>query len=1574
MAWFRQKTPSALPPSALLWKYDVYMSFRGRDTGTGFAANLYHRLQERGIRTFFDDVGLVKGEEFFSVIRKGIEESRFAIVVLSENYACSRWCLDELTMILDEFKKYRRPGTIVPVHYRVDPSDVRRQNGSFGEAFTEHEMRGYERGRDQLWRDALTKMANLSAFVVPKTPGSDIRAIEDIVEYINLELADIDAGEEYINLQHAKIDARDFDFDQATSQGVDEVIKALKDDEVTAVGVCGMAGVRKSVIVKHVCILAQYSGLFDHVIVAVVTQSPDLRTIQGILAHQLGVKLEEKALRKIQGTLASQFGFKLEDNKESQRAARLSKEIIRRHKILIILEDIWERIDLSRIGIPSYKELQKRNSKVLLTTRTRNVCHVMGCQENITLSSLSDEDSCTVLVSDAEDFEASESTRPDTIEIKRTMPKFTEDFKATTQATNGNLQPVVEISTGDLEALEATKRATIENEPTMSLSNEDFEALKVTRQTTIEIEPTMPKSSKDFEATTQATTQAINGNSPQWKHDVFLSFRGEDTREGFLAHLYHELQNTKVIRTFKDDEQLEKGDDISQSLLMAIEESRKTILPIFFHVDPSDIRHQKNQFEVAFTEHESKGRYDIKKVKQWRAGLTKVGNLSGWDSKRHKSERELIEDIVKFVRKKVLEAPWGHFEVFAATREAMDEVNKMLKDDKITTIGVYGRGGVGKTAMVKHVSAQSIRNGLFDHVVIAVISRNPDLQKIQGALVNQLGLEFDEDEEIERAGRLKERIMGGKRILIILDDIWEKIDLSNIGIPNYDELQRCNSKVILTTRIRNLCHSMGCQEPIPLNILSEGDSLKLFMKKSRKPFHGSAGSEDEERKIVRECAGLPSVLEEAARAFGHKYMEEWNAVVSKAFGGNDDELQKAAREVNASQLVPTKDESFERIELTYHTLRFDDAKSFFLLCCMFPEDYDIPIEELLKYGIGKGLFQYSDTLQEARARAHSLIAYLQASGLLLDGKKGCIKMHCDIRNVAMSFALSEEGHAFFVNAGIDLNDWPMDAHEGYSAISLMGNNLNKLPETLVCSELQILLLQNNDGISEIPETFFQSPNALRVFDLSYTGISVLPSSFNLLTNLQALHLDCCNRITDISVLGKLKKVEILSLRKFPHKDLPKEIGNLTSLRMLDVTGGCVHKIPSKVISRLYRLEELYMKCEFGDWGSKVEEAVGETNADFDEIIGLSHLNILKVYISDAACLPIDIGNFELNWIKFDICISRYFSSELMLSSNEQPSRTLTLDRTINGLSDWFINIVTEKAERLEYREGKGLNNILEEYEHGRLHGLKHLSLIGCHEKLEGLINATTWDPSKPVFESLEELHLLHLQCLKELCVGELPVGSLCKLKLLKVQTCRNLVNALLPPKLLQRLTNLETIFCVNMEHMKYVFGSEGLDLGTILLTKLSEMRLCALFELISIWNGPAPRAVFGNLKVLAVCECSKLKILFPFDVAQSLVQLEDLSIERCPNLARVIEACNSFDRYIFFPQLKKLAMIKLSELTWFCTENGSMGIKCPLLEYLYVDECPQFKNTASASVILNDQQHLNSLAKRWEDMHKLSES
>ncbi|XP_004309607.1 PREDICTED: uncharacterized protein LOC101302224 [Fragaria vesca subsp. vesca] len=153
------------------------------------------------------------------------------------------------------------------------------------------------------------------------------------------------------------------------------------------------------------------------------------------------------------------------------------------------------------------------------------------------------------------------------------------------------LQPIVEINTGDSELFEATRQATVELEPSSSELNENV-VVKLIRQATIESEPTMPKSTKDFEAV-EAAPLATNGNSsqffgspaepsPQWKHEVFLSFRGEDTRKGFLSHLYHELQKTKVIRTFKDDEQLGRGKDISQTLLTAIEESRQGYNPANF--------------------------------------------------------------------------------------------------------------------------------------------------------------------------------------------------------------------------------------------------------------------------------------------------------------------------------------------------------------------------------------------------------------------------------------------------------------------------------------------------------------------------------------------------------------------------------------------------------------------------------------------------------------------------------------------------------------------------------------------------------------------------------------------------------------------------------------------------------------------------------------------------------------------------------------------------------------------------------------------------------------------------------
>ncbi|XP_024156496.1 TMV resistance protein N-like [Rosa chinensis] len=195
-------------------------------------------------------------------------------------------------------------------------------------------------------------------------------------------------------------------------------------------------------------------------------------------------------------------------------------------------------------------------------------------------------------------------------------------------------------------------------------------------------------------------------SGPQWKYDVFLSFRGEDTRKGFLSHLYHELQYTR-INTFKDDKELEVGAPISPSLLKAIEESRlaivvlspnyassswcleelrkiaqcmidnNRILPLFYHMDTSDVRKQKGSFEEAFIKHENSLRHK-NNVQYWRDALVKVASFSGWHTQNYRTERQLVEDIVEYVCNKVqpIEIEFAtstvEFEAFEATREAMD--------------------------------------------------------------------------------------------------------------------------------------------------------------------------------------------------------------------------------------------------------------------------------------------------------------------------------------------------------------------------------------------------------------------------------------------------------------------------------------------------------------------------------------------------------------------------------------------------------------------------------------------------------------------------------------------------------------------------------------------------------------------------------------------------------------------------------------------------------------------------------------------------------------------------------------
>nr|XP_023883954.1 TMV resistance protein N-like [Quercus suber] len=143
------------------WDYDVFLSFRGEDTRHGFTSHLYQALCDKGFKTFIDN-DLQRGEQISAELIKAIKSSMILIIIFSQNYAFSTWCLEELTEILECKKNGQK---VLPVFYKVDPSEVRKQEGNFGIALTMQEKKIKNNIEKVLrWRVALNEAASLSGW------------------------------------------------------------------------------------------------------------------------------------------------------------------------------------------------------------------------------------------------------------------------------------------------------------------------------------------------------------------------------------------------------------------------------------------------------------------------------------------------------------------------------------------------------------------------------------------------------------------------------------------------------------------------------------------------------------------------------------------------------------------------------------------------------------------------------------------------------------------------------------------------------------------------------------------------------------------------------------------------------------------------------------------------------------------------------------------------------------------------------------------------------------------------------------------------------------------------------------------------------------------------------------------------------------------------------------------------------------------------------------------------------------------------------------------------------------------
>ncbi|KAF8010044.1 hypothetical protein BT93_J0879 [Corymbia citriodora subsp. variegata] len=1132
------------------------------------------------------------------------------------------------------------------------------------------------------------------------------------------------------------------------------------------------------------------------------------------------------------------------------------------------------------------------------------------------------------------------------------------------------------------------------------------------------------------------------GTSSESDYQVFLSFRGPDTRIGFTDFLFHSLTDAGIC-VFRDDEELRVGERIDGSLWRAIDNSRiyipifsqtyassqwclrelvqimantsesegkKQILPIFFDVEPDDVKLKTRLYQDALLEHEKN--LNTEQVDAWRKVLIEVDAIKGWEVKKYKGYGDVIKLVVEEVVKKLKTKHRSVTEHLVGIDDRVMAVTELLDVDfgGVRLIGIHGMGGIGKTTLAKIVFNQlSSHFGkccCFLEDVREKSSRTSGLVELQKKLLSEIGhpVGIQNIDEIDYGTKRIGEALRDKKIFIVLDDV-----------ANSEQVERLvgrsalypGSRILITTRNKDALRIIRPNYQIleyEMEVMSSDCALELF---SRHAFNGDSPSDDYKdlsREIISATGRLPLAIEVIGSFLFDKRQQIWKETLHK--------LGKA----------PHKD-VFGKLKISYDALSHEEKQIFLDIACFFIGEHimyaiymwkdhhffpDTGVDVLISMSLVKikeNKFWMHDQVRDLgreiirrenpinpgeRSRiwtTEEVINAIKTNEI----KKNVQALNLDLRNEHEFFIRSEDIGRFQNLRYLKLNSGTFKGELANSLTNLswiVWSNPPHLffkPTITGLKNAIVLEFSENSSIDDSKlQSLIKVARRLKVLSIERCCSLKRSPDFSGCPNLERLNFTGCSNLRKISgSIGKLKSLIDLKIWRCGLKDLPEEIGNLVNLKHFSIKQCPLKKLPDSI----WKLKSL---CEFH------LDNMSTISWELPSAIMLQNLEVLQIYsLSLKGRLPSAIGRLPFLRI---LCLFSTGISEVPETISTLPClETLELSNcdAIQGLPTLPTSLNNLKVSSKSLRVIPDLSNLtnlvmldLSDGYSQRQEGktcFGDLRWIGMLSKLNKLHLTLLSIPAPFELASLSQLKELHLSGLDLRTLDQLP-ASLLYLRLSKFNSAvslssksENLSRLNLSSCQVQEI-QLNGLQLQNLTELQ-LMGSE-----TLLRFGLSDMRKLKTVEVID-----CPKlveiqfaGVFESLKQLTLWICESLgRLAYMGDVESAneliieegrlillsrvLNKLRRFNILGCPRILQIqvldtsellesirVMQCRHLRSVCGLSNLKKPEIIFI----WCCDELRVVeGLdELEFLKWLAIAECPSLEGfiNVSTTKLLND--------------------